>query len=67
MKDTYRYKVLRNGVVISKGTTKDFMKRAAYIKSRMPDVTIKKVGGKVTMAEAELWLKAKRREAKCQL
>jgi len=57
MKDTYKYKVLRRGIVISKGTTKDFKRRSAHIKSRMPDATIKQVGGKVTMREAELWLK----------
>lgn len=61
MKDTYKYKVLRKGVVIEKGTTKDFKRRSAYIKSRMPDVTIKQVGGKVTMLEAELWLEEQQR------
>jgi len=61
MKDTYKYKVLRDGVVIEKGTTKDFKRRANYIKARTPDATIKKVGGKVTMQEAELWLARQRR------
>ena len=61
MKDTYKYKVLRRGVIIEKGTTKDLERRAASIKARMPNATIKKVGGKVTMREAELWLEGRRK------
>jgi len=54
-KDTYKYKVMRNGKIVEKGTTLDLKRKAASIKARFPDAVIKQVGRKTTRQEANVW------------
>ena len=56
MKDTYKYKAIRNGIIIEKGTTHDLERRTSDVKARFPDATVKQVGGQTTFKEAEAWL-----------
>jgi len=59
-KDTYKYKVIRNGKISEKGTTRDLKRRVSYIKARFPDAIVKQVGRKTTFQEAEVWLRRRK-------
>ncbi len=55
-KGTYKYKVIRNGKIVEKGTTLDLRRRACDIKARFPDAKVKQVGRKTTFQRAEAWM-----------
>ena len=58
-RDTYKYQVKRDGIIILRGRTYDLNRRAAEHKAQFPDAIIEQVGRKVTAEEAELWLERK--------
>jgi len=55
IRDTYKYKVLRNGAIVYKGVTNDLIRVASEHKARWPDCTIKQVGRKTTRVAALKW------------
>lgn len=54
-KNAYRYVLKRGGVIIKRGWTYNFNRRACGEKARYPDATIEQVGGKTTQSKAEEW------------
>ena len=55
IRDTYKYKVLRNNVIIYRGVTNDLHRAASEHKARYPDCIVKQVGHKTTRVAALKW------------
>jgi len=62
-KNTFKYQVKLNGAIIERGSTFDLHRRTADVTTRFPEAKVEQIGGKVTLQEAELWLKEKADEA----
>jgi len=55
VRNTYKYKVLRNGTIVMTGVTNDIKREAGWYKARWPDCTVEQVGLRTTRTGALKW------------